>query len=221
MASAQAPTQQQNAAPLPVNPEFQKLPSRAALERAVAALKTRGHDAVLVETLEEAKAKVLELVPKGSEVFVYTSMTATAVGVEKVFNDSGEYKSVRKLLLDKAADKKEQRRAASAPDFAVGSTHALTEDGVLMWDSATGSQFACISSGAEKVVVLVGGQKVVKDKETGFRRLHETTYPLEDARARVAYGMGSAERFQLQVYGSAPWNQGRFHVVLINQVVGF
>ena len=41
------------------------------------------------------------------------------------------------------------------------------------------------------VVLVVGGQKIVADVETGLRRINEYCLPLEDHRAREAYGVGS------------------------------
>jgi hypothetical protein len=41
------------------------------------------------------------------------------------------------------------------------------------------------------VILVIGGQKIVADTETGLRRIREYCYPLEDERARQAYGVPS------------------------------
>jgi hypothetical protein len=46
-------------------------------------------------------------------------------------------------------------------------------------------------SGAANVILVVGGQKIVPDLETGLRRIREYCYPLEDERARRVYGVPS------------------------------
>jgi hypothetical protein len=80
---------------------------------------------------------------------------------------------------------------AASPDYVVGSVHALTEGGPLLIASASGSQLGPLVSGAGHVILVIGGQKIVSDVETGMRRIYEYCYPLEDARARRAYRVPS------------------------------
>jgi hypothetical protein len=58
--------------------------------------------------------------------------------------------------------------------------------------SAGGSQLASYVFGAGQVIWVVGAQKLVRDLDEGLRRIHEYSYPLEDARLREAHGMPSA-----------------------------
>jgi hypothetical protein len=83
------------------------------------------------------------------------------------------------------------RLLAASPDYVVGSVHAATEGGSLLIASASGSQLGPLASGAGHVIVVVGGQKIVTDIETGMRRIREYAFPLEDARARQVYGVPS------------------------------
>ena len=41
------------------------------------------------------------------------------------------------------------------------------------------------------MILVIGGQKIVPDTETGMRRIHEYAFPLEDTRARHVYGVPS------------------------------
>ncbi|HLD80383.1 MAG TPA: hypothetical protein VJA40_00045, partial [archaeon] len=45
--------------------------------------------------------------------------------------------------------------------------------------------------GAEKVVLVVGAQKVTKDFDAAMKRIENYVFPLEDARALKAYGVHS------------------------------
>jgi len=74
------------------------------------------------------------------------------------------------------------RRLAAAPDFLVGSAHAVTEEGSALIASASGSQLGPLVSGAGHVILVIGGQKIVADLATGLRRIHEYCFPLEDRR---------------------------------------
>src|SRR2546430_4016599 len=41
------------------------------------------------------------------------------------------------------------------------------------------------------LILVIGAQKIVPDVAIGMRRIYEYCYPLEDARARQAYGVPS------------------------------
>ena len=51
------------------NQEFTQLASEEQLARTVRALETHGIRAVVVETGEEARTRVLDLIPSGAEVY--------------------------------------------------------------------------------------------------------------------------------------------------------
>jgi hypothetical protein len=69
------------------------------------------------------------------------------------------------------------------------------------------------------VLFIVGAQKVVTDLEAAMRRIREYSLPLEDARARKAYGMGSAVHKVLTLHGDH--QPGRLHVLLVDEPLGF
>ena len=46
--------------------------------------------------------------------------------------------------------------------------------------SGTGSQLAPYASGAGKLILVVGNQKVVRDLEEALRRIREYSLPLEE-----------------------------------------
>src|SRR4029077_4074672 len=87
--------------------------------------------------------------------------------------------------------RRQRRPLAAPPEYVVGSVHALTEAGSLLIASASGSQLGPLVSGAGHVILVIGAQKIVSDVPTGMRRIYEYCYPLEDARARRAYGVPS------------------------------
>lgn len=84
--------------------------------------------------------------------------------------------------------------------------------------SASGSQLPLYAASAKNVVWVVGAQKLVKDLDAAQRRLREHALPLEDARARKAYGVGSAINLQLVVNRAQP---GRITMVIVKESLGF
>jgi hypothetical protein len=111
------------------------------------------------------------------------------------------------------------RHLAASPGYVVGSAHAVTEDGSLLIASASGSQLGPIVSGAGHVILVVGGQKIVPDVATGMRRIYEYCLPLEDERARAAYGVGSGVNNILIVNRAI--RPGRTTVILVKERLGF
>jgi hypothetical protein len=77
---------------------------------------------------------------------------------------------------------------------------------------------AAYAFGSGQVIWVVGAQKIVPDLATAFERIKRYSYPLEDARARAAYGMASAINKQLVISGDMP---GRARVVLVEEALGF
>ena len=65
----------------------------------------------------------------------------------------------------------------------LGSVHAVTKTGSLFAASIGGSQLGPYASGAGRVILVVGTQKIVWDLQEALRRINEYAFPLEDARA--------------------------------------
>ena len=205
----------------PVTPEFDTLPDDQTLDDTVVALEGHGFSVEVVDTLEAARDAVLARMPAGSSVMTNTSVTLDATGIVEAVNaDGSAYESVRNKLvgLDFSAQLQEMKGLAGQPDFSLGSVHAVTRDGVLVIASATGSQLASFAWGAATVIFVVGAQKIVPTIECARERIYRHSLPLEDARARVAYGQGSRVGKILEIHEDNP---GRIHVVLIRQAIGF
>src|SRR5437899_2021500 len=111
------------------------------------------------------------------------------------------------------------RRLTSAPDVMLGSVHAVTESGSLLTASASGSQLGPYVTGAGRLILVVGTQKIVSDLEEGLRRINEYVFPLEDARAQAAYGVHSGVNKVLII--NRELVPGRITVVFVDEVLGF
>ena len=58
----------------------------------------------------------------------------------------------------------------ASPDIAIGSAHAITEQGEVFITSANGSQLATFIYGAGTVIWVVGSQKIVSDRKAVLSR---------------------------------------------------
>jgi hypothetical protein len=121
--------------------------------------------------------------------------------------------------MDRATQADEIRRLSAAPDVMLGSVHAVTEAGSLVTASMGGSQLGPYASGAGRVILLVGTQKIVSDLDEALLRIDEYAFPLEDARAQAAYGIHSAVNKVLII--NREITPARITVVFVDEVLGF
>ena len=203
------------------NREFARLASDEQIESVVNALEARNIHAVVVNSGEEAKKIVLDLVPHGAEVYANISKTLEEIGVTEEIDKSGRYDAVRPKMvaLDRKTQADEIRVLRSRPAYIVGSVHAITEDGQILTASNGGSQIAPYAYGASKVILVVGTQKIVKDLNEGLRRIEEYSYPLEDARLRATMGVPSAVGKVLIINREVV--PGRTTVILVKEELGY
>lgn len=201
--------------------KWDELAGDAAINKAAVALREHGIDARIAEDEEDAKKQVLEIIPKGSEVMNMTSMTLDTLSLSSEINESGNYDSVRKKLnsMNQNSQKKDMNRLGAAPEYAIGSVHAVTEDGHVLIASATGSQLPAYAYGAEKVLWVVGAQKIVKNTEEGIKRIYEHSFPLENERAKKVYGVGSGVNKILIVNKEVA--KGRMVIIITKKNLGF
>jgi hypothetical protein len=203
------------------NQEFTQLASEEQIAKTVQALETHGIRTAVVQTGEEARAYVLNLIPSGVEVYDSPSRTLELIGLAEDIEHATRFRSVRTHLhsLDRATQRREIRGLTASPDVLVGSVHAITEKGEILLASATGSQLGSAAAGAGTVIWVVGTQKLVHTLEDGFRRIQEYSLPLESERTQRVYGQASAINKLLIVNGEA--YPGRITIVLITQNLGF
>jgi len=200
--------------------KYNEVADEATITATLKALIANNFDAQVVENLTAAKKAVIDIIPDGSEVFTAPSVTLQEAGLDEVLNES-PFVSVRakfKSLYGQPDKAVEMRRIGSAADYAVGSVHAVTKEGYLMIASATGSQIPNEVYGASHVIFIVGAQKLVTDINDGLERIKQHTVPLEDERAKKAYGVGTSLNKLLILFRENP---GRVQVIIIRQNVGF
>ena len=193
----------------------------AQVKRTAAALEANGIEVLRAADAAEAKRIVLGLIPDGSQVHHGASESLEASGITDEIEKSGRYEPLRPRIwsMDRTTQADEIRRLSSAPDVMLGSVHAVTETGSLVAASMSGSQLGPYATGAGRVILVVGTQKIVPNLEEGLRRIDEYAFPLEDARAQAAYGIHSGVNKVLVI--NREFMPGRITVVLVDEVLGF
>jgi hypothetical protein len=200
---------------------FGTLADDARVSRATAALEANGIKVLRAASAADARQMVLDLIPDGSQVHHGASQSLEVSGIIDAIDESGRYEHLRPRLfsMDRKTQADEIRRLGAAPDVMLGSVHAVTETGSLITASAGGSQLGPYASGARRVILVVGTQKIVSDLEDGLRRVNDYAFALEDARAQHAYGIHSAVNKILIINREVV--PGRITVVFVDEVLGF
>lgn len=194
--------------------------SEAELEALAEKLRARNFEVVIVNDGAEAKAEVLKRIPEGAQVHSGKSKTLEDAGLFTEFMESGRYDFVRKrtMKMDRQTQRDEMRKAGAAPDVMVNSVHAVTEAGQLVITSASGSQIGPIASGAGKLILVVGSQKIVPDLDAALRRIQDYVFPYEDARLREQMGIGT--KITRTLILESDFAPGRTTVILVRQPIG-
>jgi hypothetical protein len=190
------------------------------ISTAADALRARGFDVITAASAADARRRVLDLLPDGATVNTGASATLAALGISDAIERSERLAAVRPRVatMDRATEGAAIRRELASPDVMLASAAAVTEDGRVLLASGSGSQIGPIASGAGRVILVIGAQKVVPDLDAAFGRLTETVFPLENARAMAAYGTGASVNQTLVLHAGG---RGRITVVLVPEAVGF
>jgi LUD domain len=207
---------------VPIHKSYSKASSEEKIQKTVESLRKNGFQVQVVDNLEEARKLVESLLPLDKNVFTASSLTVKLSGLDEAINGAGsKYKSLRQEIarLDRATQFREAIKMGAAPDVGVGSVHAITESGQVFIASASGSQLGPYSAGAEKVIWIVGSQKLVKDFNDAMRRLELYSYPLEDARMHEAMNRPSSLAKILIV--NKELFPGRSTIVIVREPIGF
>ena len=194
--------------------------SETELQSLAARLRERNFEVVIVDSAATAKAAVMERIPEGAQVHSGKSKTLEDIGVFGELMESDRYDFIRRrtMKMDRQTQRDEMRKLGAAPDIMLASPQAVTDQGQLFFASASGSQIGPIASGAGKLILVIGSQKVVPDLDAAFRRIKEHVFPYEDARLRETLGMGTKLTRTLVL--EEDYAPGRTTIVLVREPVG-
>ncbi|MGZ6267604.1 MAG: LUD domain-containing protein [Candidatus Limnocylindrales bacterium] len=199
---------------------FASAASSDEIDAVTAALERNNIEAIVVDTADEARKRVLAMIPEGAEVHWAKSKTLEDLGLFPILNDSGRYDALRPryMKMDRATQGREIRKLTAAPDYMLGSVQAVTLDGALIAVSYWASQIGPYAGGAGRVILVVGSQKIVPDLDAGIRRAREHVQPYEDARLREQLGVGT--RLAKLLVTFLEGKRDRTTVVLVREPVG-
>ena len=154
-------------------------------------------------------------------------MSAHEIGLVEALKN-GNYNF---LDRDKAEDKRAAMLAAYDADIFLSSANAMTEDGVLINIDGNSNRVSAIAQGPKKVIFIVGMNKVCNDVDAAMKRARNVAAPTNAQRfglstpcAKTGSCMNckSPDTICCQILITRySRHEGRIHVILVNDSLGF
>ena len=153
-------------------------------KRCITALQKRHARGYYVANREEARAKVLELIPEGASIGIGDSLSLWQIGIfdelyrrndHEIFHpfairEKGYFKNHTEEVF-------EIMRKAMVADVFLSGTNALTLDGKLVSIDQLGNRVAGLIFGSKKCIVVASANKIVKNVDEAIQRVEEVAAP--------------------------------------------
>ncbi len=152
--------------------------------KVVEALKKNNFSAEYAKTKEDARQRLLELIPAGASVGLGGSVTVRQLNIIVELNKRGNQLFDHTEPNMSLEVKTKMRRKQLTSDIFLSSTNAVTLDGKLVNEDGTGNRVAAMIYGPQKVVIVVGINKIVKNVDSALDRLEMYTTPMNNYRLR-------------------------------------
>ncbi len=202
------------------------------IQKVIENLKRNEMETIYFASVQEAKEEILKRIPSGVKVGIGGSITLREMGLVGALNDRGNevydhWKEGLSIEERQAVAKKQQRA-----DFFLTSANAVTMDGRLINVDATGNRVASMIFGPEKVIVVAGVNKIVKNQAEGLSRLKKVAAPKNCRRRRdptpcvqdlVCHNCDTRARLcrVTTIIERRPWGIKEFTVILVGQELGY
>lgn len=190
-------------------------------------LESRNMSGYYAGSAKEALDKALALIPEGSTVTMGGCMSAAEIGLTDALKD-GNYDFIDR---DKETDKRAAMLKAYDADVYIASCNAMTSDGILVNIDGNSNRVSAIAQGPEKVVFIVGMNKVCSDVDSAMKRARNVAAPINVQRfdlntpcAKTGTCMDCKSpdticcQFLITRFSR---HKDRIHVIMVNENLGF
>lgn len=194
-------------------------------------LRERNFEVIIAPDGREALSAVLDLIPDGATVGLGGSTTVQEIGLLDALRE-GSYDLCDQYEegITKEENFKRRRRGLTADVFVTG-TNAIAREGALVNIDGMGNRVAALTFGPEKVITVVGRNKICDDVHKAIDRVQNYVAPKNAKRFGVdtpcaktgeCENCSAPERI-CNIYSiiRRQWAPGRFHVILVDEDLGF
>ncbi len=205
-----------------IDTALDELPADEVVEKTVDNLESNGFEVVVVETAAEALETIQSHIPAEASVMNGHSTTLEEIGFDEYLSDGDhEWESLPEEIwsIDDDAERQAARRNSQTADYFLGSVNGISQTGELVAADRSGSRIGAYPFAASNVVIVSGINKIVPTLEDALDRLENVAYPLENERAKEAYGVESA--IAKQLIFRQELEEDRTTVLLIREALGY
>lgn len=199
-----------------------ELPSADTIKETVENLEANGFDVVVVESATAALETIQSHIPAEASVMNGHSTTLEEIGFDECLSDGDhEWESLPDKIwsIDDDAERQAARRDSQTVDYFLGSVNGISQTGELVAADRSGSRIGAYPFAASNVLIVSGINKIVPTLDDALDRLENVAYPLENERAKEAYGVESA--IAKQLIFRQELEEGRTTVLLIKENLGY
>lgn len=203
---------------------YTQMPSRQVMEETVKALQPRGVLAEIVDTKAAALERVKDIIPAGASVMTSGSQSLDEIGFTD-FLKEGDH-SWHNLAMDIAEEKDPAKHhqlllQSTMADFYLGSIHAISKRGELVFASANGGQLPAYCFNSPNIIWVVGAQKITNNVAAALERVMSYWLPQENEKQRQLGHGGSFIGKFLIFEREDPRLHRKIHLLLVNEPLGF
>jgi L-lactate utilization protein LutB len=164
------------------------------IEKVLSSLHSRHIHGIFAENSEDARRKIMSLIPDDAIVGIGDSTTMRQIGILQALKEKGskvidpfERKGSPKDPKEAFEAFKELLKEATVSDVFLTGTNAITRDGRLVNLDAVGNRVAGMFWGHPASIIVVGRNKIVKDMDEALSRIRTLIAP-NHVRIRVELG---------------------------------
>lgn len=144
--------------------------------------KLRNIEAEFFETLDDVKVHILNIIPIDCTIGIGHSATLQKINITNSLLERGNIVYDKELARDHEECKVLKKKALLTDWYITGSS-AISLDGRIVNVDHSGNRVAAISFGPDKVIIVVGKNKVVDSVDEAIRRVKNVSCPLNAKRA--------------------------------------
>ncbi|MFH1638699.1 MAG: lactate utilization protein, partial [Chloroflexota bacterium] len=194
-------------------------------------LQKKNISAQYVPGRQEALAAVLNMIPAGVTVARGDSISVDQIGIieelkkrkQEVIDPHERNADGSYLYPDIKQRNMVARKAFTADVYLVG-TNAVTLDGKLVNIDAWGNRVSAMIFGPEKVIIVAGVNKIVRDADEGIARIHNIAAPMNAKRHflkhnRTDFGNLPCARTGTCINCNNDWRLCRYTVIIEGSMI--
>jgi len=202
--------------------KWNRQPSDHEVALTVENIRRRGIAAIRVRNGKTALEMLKDLIPPGAEVMNGSSTTLVEIGYEAYVNsDQTRWKDLHCAIVAENDEDKRRglRRKSVTAEYFISGVNAIAQSGEIVACDRSGSRVGAWPFAAAHLIIVSGTNKIVPTLDHALHRVWEYAYPLENVRAKRAYGAPS--QIGKCVILANEEIEGRVTLILIDESLGY